>query len=598
MGAAHRCAGCGEGPAPYRAELAEDRAEAACAAALDLIEAADLRKVLRQAPPKIQRHLLSYLHLRDSKKVTDRIAEQLLRAVRGGDPRRRAALDEMLASPVRHALSNAEGRTAADCAALLEGRAPDVPAGQVSWLLHPSFWDQPLPIVRWRLARGLRDSLPLSALALGLLVADADVLGDAGQALREAWTALRADHPELPRDPAGIEQALAGPLDAVVVTHAHLDHCGYVPALVARRPGLRVIATPETVRLMPVMWADSVKVMRGRDRDRTRWGLAEAGALYDHADLEDAARSCEELRFGAARRIGELTVELFPAGHILGAAGVVVHAGGDRAVITGDISGFRQESVDGYALPDAARGAGLLVMESTCCTEEHRGRDARVGDLVRAAREVCDGGGRVLVPAFALGRAQEIALILRRHLPGVPVRIDGMARELSELFEASTAGTDHPLEIFGGGVAPANRPADLDSFRRSVVITTSGMLTGGPAVQWARRILPDPGSALFVSGYQDEESPGRALLRLAGEGGGAFTLPDHGGDVTVPVRARVETMRLSGHADRAALLDIADEVAAREIMLVHGLRGRQRRFGEVLEMRGHDVRATGAWRAG
>ncbi|MGP4028353.1 hypothetical protein [Actinomadura sp. 3N407] len=88
------------------------------------------------------------------------------------------------------------------------------------------------------------------------------------------------------------------------------------------------------------------------------------------------------------------------------------------------------------------------------------------------------------------------------------------------------------------------------------------MLNGGPAVQWARRVLPEPGSALFVSGYQDEESPGRALLGLPAAGG-TFTFPDHGDEVNVPLRVRVETMRLSVHADRRGLLDIADEVAAR-----------------------------------
>ncbi|WP_165966606.1 MBL fold metallo-hydrolase RNA specificity domain-containing protein [Actinomadura sp. 7K507] len=231
-------------------------------------------------------------------------------------------------------------------------------------------------------------------------------------------------------------------------------------------------------------------------------------------------------------------------------------------------------------------------MESTCCTDDHDRRDAGVDRLVRAVAEIHQGGGRVLIPAFALGRAQEIALILRRLLPEVPVRVDGMAAELARVFE-----TLNPrLRIFEGATAVADRPAELDSFRTGVVISTSGMLNGGPAVQWARRILPEPGGALFISGYQDEESPGRALLDLAATGG-TFTLPDHDGAVTVPVHARVETMRLSAHADRRGLLDIAEEVAAREIMLVHGLPKRQRRFGETLRVRGERTAVTGAWSA-
>ncbi|WP_131732945.1 MBL fold metallo-hydrolase [Actinomadura formosensis] len=397
------------------------------------------------------------------------------------------------------------------------------------------------------------------------------------------------DRAEPPRD---IGRALDGPLDAVIVTHAHNDHCGYVPALVARRPDLRVIASPETAVLMPVMWADTAKVLAERERGRARWG--EAGdVLYGRADAEAAARRCEELPFGVARRIGALTAELFPAGHILGAAGAVVRAGDRRVVVTGDISGFRQETVGGHAVPESARAADLLVLESTCCAEDHDGRDLRVGELVRAVAEIHRGGGRVLIPAFALGRAQEIALIMRRHLPEVPVRVDGMAADLAAVFES----LDPALRVFEGGTAVANRPAELDAFRTGVVISTSGMLTGGPAVQWASRILPEPGSALFLSGYQDEESPGRALLDLARKGG-EFRLCDHGREITVPVRARVDTMRLSVHADRRGLLGIADEVAAGEIMLVHGIAARQRVFGDTLRVRGHRTAGTGPWRSG
>ncbi|MFI0355311.1 MBL fold metallo-hydrolase [Actinomadura sp. 9N407] len=397
------------------------------------------------------------------------------------------------------------------------------------------------------------------------------------------------------RPPRDIEELASGDLHGIVATHAHNDHCGYVPALVSLFPGLRVLATSETVRLMPVMWNDSAKLMRGRTRRLSQWGT-DGTALYGTTEVDAAAARCEEVPYGVARRVGDLTVELFPAGHILGAAGAVIRAGDRRVVVTGDISGFRQESVDGYAVPESARNADLLILESTCCGDEHDDRDLRVGDFVRGVQEIHQGGGRVLIPAFALGRAQEIALLMRRHLPEVPVRIDGMAVDLSTAFEMATVGSARPLRIFGGTVTAADRPADLDTFRNGVVITTSGMLTGGPAVQWAARILPEPGSALFLSGYQDEESPG-ARLRSLSEEGGDFVLPDHAREVTVPVRARVATMRLSAHADRRGLLKIADEVTAHQIMLVHGNRYRQRQFREVLRVRHHPTTETAAWRS-
>jgi uncharacterized protein len=399
---------------------------------------------------------------------------------------------------------------------------------------------------------------------------------------------------DFPTPPKGIAVALDGRLDALIVTHAHVDHCGYAPALVRHSPGMRLIATRETAQLMPVMWRDCVKVMSHRVDDDAVWG-SHREPLYGHAEVTEAAARLEDVAFGCSFRVGELGIELFPAGHILGAAGVVVRAGDRRVVVTGDISGFRQESVDSHTLPEAARGADLLLIETTCCGENHDSREARVGDLIGAVEEVWEAGGRVLIPAFALGRAQEVALLVRKHLPQVPLLVDGMARELSETFEQLTTGSGRPLSIFGDKARPARRPADLDRFRRGVVITTSGMLNGGPAVQWATRILPDPGSALFLSGYQDEESGGRRLLALAEAGCGDFDLDGFDGPQKVKVRASVRPMRLSAHADRQGLREIVDEISPQHTMLVHGVPGNQRQFADLLRLRRHDVVPTGLW---
>ena len=418
------------------------------------------------------------------------------------------------------------------------------------------------------------------------------LLVEAGRTRLLIDAGLRPGDPALP--PRDIEQALSTGVDAVVVTHAHIDHCGYVPALAGRLPGLRILATPETAQLMPRMWADSLKLMGERERVNRRWGLV-SESLYGREADEEATRRCEEVPFGIPRAIGDLTIELFPAGHILGAAGVVIRAGEQRVVVTGDISGFRQESVDGYSIPDSALDADLLVMESTCCIEDHSSRETRVNDLVRAVEEVYSAGGRVLIPAFALGRAQEIALILKRHLSHVPVLVDGMAADITASFEHITIDRMAPLRILGGNVARARHPDDLQVFKSGVVISTSGMLSGGPAVEWATRILPDARSALFLSGYQDEESGGAKLLRLVEEQASHLVLNVRGEERRVPLRARVEMMRLSAHADRRGLLDIADEVGAREVMLVHGVRNRQREFAKILEVRGHNPVASAAW---
>jgi Cft2 family RNA processing exonuclease len=256
-------------------------------------------------------------------------------------------------------------------------------------------------------------------------------------------------------------------------------------------------------------------------------------------------------------------------------------------------------SVPGLVVPDAARGSDLLVIESTYCGHHSSNRDAEVEKFVRMVAETVGdsaaNGGRVLVPAFALGRAQEVTLTLRNRLPDVPVLIDGMAKDIAKIYEEQTAGTVRPLEIYGEQVSEVRaweRQQLLRTFRRGVIVTTSGMLTAGPAVTWARSILPDPDAALLIAGYQDEDSPGFELLELAEANRQAtFTLDRD----EFTVNARVAKFGLSAHADRRGLSSIITEIGARDVMLVHGIASKQREFADNLTRRGFSVAPTRHW---
>ena len=178
----------------------------------------------------------------------------------------------------------------------------------------------------------------------------------------------------------------------------------------------------------------------------------------------------------------------------------------------------------------------------------------------------------------------------------MPVLIDGMAKQVTRIYEQQTADSEQPLQIYGEQireVAPDRRRELIDTFRRGVVISTSGMLTAGPAVQWARSILPDPRSALLLAGHQDEESPGAALLDLADGTRRAFLLDGQ----NVELRARIAKFGLSAHADRPGLASIIDRISPDQVMLVHGLPGPQREFGHHLRLRGHRVAPTERWQS-
>lgn len=415
--------------------------------------------------------------------------------------------------------------------------------------------------------------------------------------------------------PPLIEQAHQGRIDAIVITHAHNDHAGYVPAVVARQPDVPVYTTSGTAALLGTMWADSITVFGHQSRDdaaraaaspQSRYNggvglpeLAESRPPYTTEQWRHARSRVVELEVGRQVRLRTgVSLELFPAGHVLGACGVVIAADDRKVTVTGDVSDLAQSSVAGLVVPDAAVGSDLLVIESTYCRRpDGHTRAHAVEAFISTVRETVDAGGRVLVPAFALGRAQEVALLMRERLSDIPVLIDGMARAVSDIYAEQTAGTDRPLFIFGDNVERVRnerRDATIASFRRGVVVTTSGMLSAGPAVPWARSILPDPSSALLIAGYQDEESPGAELLRLSEDTSGAvrqFSLDGR----PVTVGARVSKFALSAHADRAGLTSIIDRVAPVQTMLVHGYPGPQREYRAVLTARGTPSVDTGVW---
>jgi Cft2 family RNA processing exonuclease len=418
--------------------------------------------------------------------------------------------------------------------------------------------------------------------------------------LVDAGVRPNADSPRAAAPPR-IARAMEGMLDGIIVTHGHNDHAGFIPKLIDSQPKASTVCTPATAALLPTMWNDARRVMARQADEAAEYGWL--APLYGEPEIEAAEKRLHPLSCGRPHAIKDVTIQLFDAGHILGAAGVVVRAGDERVVITGDIFNLPQMSVGSAQLPPKlAREADLLVIESTYCHSPHRDRTIQVTDFVSAIEEVVSGGGRVLIPAFGLGRAQEVALMMRSHLPGVRVLVDGLARQVSEIYEQEAG-----LDIFGGRVQPVrnarHRHRLMQTFDSGVVITTSGMLSGGFAVPWAQEILPDPHSALFICGYQDEESPGRSLQRLARRDDPAapatLQLPTETGMTTVTVAARVETYSLSAHADRNGLLDIIGELSPLQTMLVHGIGREQKEFRDTLERaRSHrTVRNDLPWKA-
>jgi len=392
-----------------------------------------------------------------------------------------------------------------------------------------------------------------------LEAAGARVLLDAGlfQGHRAEAAALNAN---LPFD--------ARRIDAVVLSHAHMDHIGRLPLLVRHGYHGPIYATPATRDLAAVMLPDAAQIQESDAAYLARHGKKGPASdpLYTMAD----ALAAQELIVGLPyRRIHylrkNLAFEYTDAGHILGSAFVEIHAMADdnkstTLVFSGDIG---QYNAPLHPDPQALPSCDTLILESTYGDRLHDPRPL-IEQIRQPFKETLGNGGIILIPAFAVARAQTVTFLLRElmdagSLPTVPIHVDSpMAVDVTETY-GRYLGSDE-LDAQLGGEHRRLFPHSV-TFHRTVeesrrlnhlagpriIISSSGMLTGGRVLHHLRRLLPDRRNLLVLVGYQAAGTRGRALEE------GARTLRMHGEDI--PVRARFMTMDgLSAHADRHDLL--------------------------------------------
>jgi len=396
-------------------------------------------------------------------------------------------------------------------------------------------------------------------------------------------------------DLGGLQAALQGAApDAIVLTHAHLDHSGALPLLVQAWPGVRVLCTEPTADLVGILLRDAVKIM-GLDRDQEipLYGKPQVGATLaalKPSPLDDAIP------------VGSGSIRLLPAGHIMGAAAVFIEDGRRSVLISGDISITSQSSIPGMPRPRCQPEA--VVIESTYGDRMHSSREAEERRLCDQVGSAIERGGHVLVPAFAVGRSQEVLLTLLAamrggRIPRFPVYADGMVRAVCAAYARHPAYLSAGLrrlvhrerDPFFPEDPPFERVRDNDHRQRIIegppccVVASSGMLAGGASPLYARAWAGEPASLIAVTGYQDEEAPGRALLELAD--GQVRTLRLPGG--SVEVRCAVERYHLSAHADADQIAGLLASLRPRSAWIVHGDTGARRglanRLAEVLKAR-------------
>ena len=376
------------------------------------------------------------------------------------------------------------------------------------------------------------------------------------------------------------------PLDAIILSHAHLDHIGTLPVLMRRQPAARIFMTEATAEIGSALLHNSVNVMT---RQREELGVV-MYPLFTHREADRASdrwRSCpmrQPFTLGGdrARRDendGGITVEFVDAGHVLGAAGVILRAEGRTIFYSGDVNFDDQTVTAGAVFPES--GVDVLIIETT------RGDSPLPEGFTRAAEEkrLAEGighaferGGCILMPVFALGKTQEALGMLykfrREKLLGeFPIYIGGLSVKMTEIYDRRALTTRrllprlqlmeevHPFVLNGQTIH------DSPARAGRIYALSSGMMTPKTLSNiFARRVIEDPQHSIFFVGYADPDSPA-GILKAAQPGDPVSLDPD---EPPLRLRCHIEQFQFSAHASRESIVRYVKQLAPKKIVLVHG----------------------------
>jgi len=357
-------------------------------------------------------------------------------------------------------------------------------------------------------------------------------------------------------------------LDGVIITHAHLDHSGFVPGLYSRGYNGRTFATPATFDLSHMLLEDSLKVQRKR-------GMAPG---FSSQDIKRMGRKEKIMNFKEPQEFGSSTVELLSAGHIPGAAFVKIESRGKTLLYTGDVKFIPTDFM--FGAEENVGDIDILISESTYSYKNHPDRSKLKAQLMNIIEETCHNGGVALLPSFAVGRTQELLLMLQDVQ--FPIYLDGMG------IRATQRMLSHPKSFRNAGMlsqAFENAHKIRKNHDRSdalkgpsIIITTAGMLQGGPVSFYISKLADRKDCAMALTGYQVEGTAGRNLLETG--------IYDNG-EINVQPAFPIHYFDFSAHTDRDHLIKFYKRVNPEKLILVHG--DRTPEFAEEVRGMGFDA---------
>jgi putative mRNA 3-end processing factor len=342
-------------------------------------------------------------------------------------------------------------------------------------------------------------------------------------------------------------------VDALILTHSHLDHSGAIPIYYVQ--GTRPLYTNKlNLELTQLLIQDFIH-------------LSGYYLPFEYLELKTMMRSNKHLDFGVEQAVGDMRFQLLNAGHTPGSAQVLIEAEGKRLLYTGDFNIGDTKLLEGASMDYGDLNA--VIMESTYADEDHTERPELERHFVESITEIVEKGGTVLVPAFGVGRSQEIACVLAANHFEFPVFLDGMAREASRIIMSFKEFLRDP-RMFTDAMHSAEWVEGWRDRRRAlknpgVIISTAGMLKGGPAAFYVSKLGKRTNNAIFLVSYQIPGTPGKELLEK-----GICTID---GKIR-KIKARYEHFDFSSHCGASQLKEALRKLGGKpKVFVVHGAEG-------------------------
>lgn len=338
--------------------------------------------------------------------------------------------------------------------------------------------------------------------------------------------------------------------DACIISHAHLDHTGGLPLFHHLGMNCSVYCTKTTKAITRILLQDAFKIGKHQG----------ANLQYDVDDIYETLDVMKLLKPKEHGRIYDVDFELLKAGHIPGATSIYLNTPSGSLFYTGDIKLSETLLMGGAQL----KQADVLICEATYGDREQHNRLESERKLIFEVKNTLKKGGCAIVSAFAVGRMQEVLMILAKEKWDVPIYIDGMGKKVNKVVEENPQSIRNYIE-FKKALRKTTPVRSRDqrkgiTKRPCIIVTTSGMLTGGPIIDYISKTYHDPKHTLFLTGYQGEGTNGRMLMEE-----GSIILDG----VRKSPKFKVVPLEFSAHADQYELREIIKAVKPKKVILNH-----------------------------